>query len=78
MDFKKSKIVACEPRPHYHIWIRFDDRLEDEVNLSHLVGKGVFTIWESIEIFNQVHIDLDPYVLPESLLQSSFHLDFKV
>lgn len=77
----KAKIVACEARPHYHVWIQFDDGLEGEVDLSHLVGKGVFEAWKSTEFFNQVRvdpksdtlawgdeIDLDPYTLRERLL----------
>ena len=80
MDFKRVKIVACKPRPHYRVWIRFDDGLEGEVDLSDLVGKGVFEAWKSVEFFNQVRIDpksdtlawgedidLDPYVLREKL-----------
>lgn len=80
MDFKRSKIITCEPRPHYRVWIRFDDGLEGEVDLSHLVGKGIFSAWEDVEFFNQVKIDpisdtlawgkdidLDPYVLREQV-----------
>ncbi|HSW87102.1 MAG TPA: DUF2442 domain-containing protein [Rhabdochlamydiaceae bacterium] len=80
MGFKRTKIVACKPKPNYHLWIRFDDGLEGEVDLSHLVGKGVFEAWESIEFFNRVkvdpetdtvawgdEIDLDPYVLREKV-----------
>jgi hypothetical protein len=81
MEFTRAKIVACKPLPHYHVWIRFDDGLEGEVDLNHLVGKGVFKAWKSIEFFNRVridlksdtlawgdNIDLDPYVLRERLL----------
>ncbi len=82
MDFKRAKIVACKAKPHYRVWIRFDDGLEGEVDLSHLVGKGVFEGWKSIDFFNGVKIDpktdtlawgedidLDPYVLQETLLK---------
>lgn len=81
MEFKKAKIVACRPCPNYRVWIRFDDGLEGEVDLSHLVGKGVFEAWKSDDFFNQVRvdskshtltwgedIDLDPYVLREKIL----------
>ena len=80
MDFKRTKIVACKPKPNYHVWIRFDDGLEGEVDLHELVGQGIFAAWESIEFFNQVkidpktdtlswgqEIDLDPYVLREKI-----------
>lgn len=81
MEFKPEKIIACEAKPNYHLWIQFEDGLEGEVDLTHLVGNGVFEAWRSIEFFNQVHvdlnsqtvawgdeIDLDPYVLRETLL----------
>jgi len=80
MGFKRAKIVACKPLAGYKIWIRFADGLEGEVDVSYLVGKGVFEAWESIEFFNQVRIDpksdtlawgeeidLDPYVLREKI-----------
>jgi hypothetical protein len=57
MEFKRAKIVACKPNPNYHVWIRFDDGLEGEVDLSALVGQGVFEAWTSIEFFNQVRVD---------------------
>lgn len=84
MDFIRAKIVACKPKTQYRVWIRFDDGLEGEVDLSDLVGKGVFEAWESVEFFNQVRvdprtdtlawgddIDLDPYVLREKLEKSN-------
>ena len=76
-------IVACVPRSNYRVWLRFDDGLEGEVDLSHLVGEGVFKAWQSMEFFNQVRInpktdslawgediDLDPYVLREKISQA--------
>lgn len=64
-------------------WIQFDDGLKSEVDLSHLVGKGVFEAWKSVDFFNQVkidpesetliwgnEIDLDPYVLRDKLENS--------
>lgn len=84
MNFKKARIVACKALPRYRIWIRFEDGLEGEVDLSHLVGQGVFKAWKSVEFFNQLRvdpktatltweedIDLDPYVLREKILGKS-------
>ncbi len=81
MEFKRAKIIACKSKPNYRVWIRFDDGLKGDVDLSNLVGQGVFEAWKSINFFNQVHvdpktdtltwgdeIDLDPYVLRERLL----------
>ena len=84
MDFKRAKIVDCMPRPHYRVWIRFDDGLEGEVDLSDLVGQGVFEAWKSVDFFNKVRIDpksdtlawgddidLDPYVLREKITKNT-------
>lgn len=70
------RIAEVKPLPEYRLWIRFDDGTEGEVNLSDLVGKGIFTAWEDPEYFKQVFvhpesrtvtwpgdIDLDPDVL---------------
>jgi hypothetical protein len=57
MEFKRAKIVACKPNPNYRVWIRFDDGLEGEVDLSDLLGKGVFEAWKSVDFFNQVRVD---------------------
>jgi hypothetical protein len=80
MRFKRAKIVACKPKPNNHVWICFDDGLEGDVDLSPLLGHGVFEAWKSIEFFSQVRvdpetdtltwgdeIDLDPYVLREKI-----------
>ena len=80
MDFKRTKIVACIAKPKYRVWIEFDDGLKGEVDLSALVGKGVFEAWKDINFFNKVRvdpnsntllwgedIDLDPYVLRENI-----------
>lgn len=82
MGFKRAKIAACKAKPNYRVWIRFDDGLEGEVDLSDLVGKGVFEAWKSVDFFNQVRvdpetdtlawgeeIDLDPYVLRQKISQ---------
>ena len=86
MEFKRAKIIACKPLPHYRVWIRFEDGIEGEVDLNHLVGKGVFKAWKSIEFFNQVkvdpktdtlswgeEIDLDPYVLRDLIVSKKSH-----
>jgi hypothetical protein len=83
MDFKPARIVACEARPNYILWVRFDDGIEGEVDLSDLVGKGVFKAWESKKFWESVainpesetvcwgeDIDLDPYTLKEDILHS--------
>lgn len=54
-----DRIVAVEPRPNYHVWIRFEDGQEGEVSLAHLVGQGVFAVWEDEREFRKVYVDED-------------------
>lgn len=81
--FRRAKIVKCESRDDYKLWIQFDDGLAGEVDLTKLAGKGVFSAWNSIEFFKSVHIDkktqtvawgndldLDPYVLRNQILSN--------
>jgi hypothetical protein len=52
-----DRIVAVEARPDYHVWIRFEDGLEGELSLAHLVGRGVFVAWNDEAEFRKVFID---------------------
>jgi hypothetical protein len=51
------RIVAAKALPNYRLWIRFEDGTEGEVNLSDLVGKGVFRRWEDAREFAKVYVD---------------------
>ena len=53
----QHEIEAVEARPGYRIWIRFADGAAGEVDLSDLVGKGVFRTWEDPAAFAKVSID---------------------
>ncbi len=88
MTFKRARIVECKPQENYKIWVRFDDGLVGEVDLSNLVGRGIFASWLSIEFFKSVYvdkisetvawgedIDLDPYVLRNKILKSNTLFD---
>jgi len=48
---EKLKIVAT-----YKLWLRFSDGAEGIVDLSHLVGKGIFSQWLKPGNFDQVSI----------------------
>jgi len=69
-------IVECRALPGHRLWLRFSDGSAGEVDLSHLVGSGVFSAWCDPAFFQRVAIDaeagtvswpggidLDPYVL---------------
>ena len=45
-----------KPREGYRIWLRYSDGTEGEVDLSHLVGKGVFKVWDDATYFKRVHL----------------------
>ena len=48
--------IAVQPRDGFRIWVRYEDGVEGEIDLSHLAGKGVFKAWEDREFFEGVHI----------------------
>ena len=52
-----NPISSAEARSGYRLWIRFADRVEGEVSLTHLVGKGVFEAWKDQELFAAVGVD---------------------
>ena len=49
--------VEVEARPGFKIWVRFDDGVSGEIDLSHLAGKGVFKAWNDPEFFKGVYVD---------------------
>lgn len=72
----RAEITQCRAMPNYRLWLRFDDGVEGTVDLSHLVGRGVFAPWSDPAYFARVTVDaqsrtvcwpngadLDPYVL---------------
>ena len=57
------RIVEVKPLERYRVWIRFADGTDGEVDLSDLVGKGVFAIWNDPQQFNEVYIDPETHTL---------------
>jgi len=51
--FKVSQIKAL---PNYRLWVKYLDGTEGEVDLSYLVGKGVFSLWKNHDNFKKVYI----------------------
>ena len=50
---KPVEIKAC---PNYRLWLKYDDGIEGEVDLSHLAGRGVFRAWGDPAFFAAVRI----------------------
>ncbi len=86
MEFRRARIIKCQPQENYKLWLLFDDGICGEVDLKKLVGKGVFSAWNSVEFFNSVYIDkktdtvawsedldLDPYVLHDQIISEKKH-----
>ena len=47
------EVRALEP---YRIWLRYDDGVEGELDLSYLAGDGVFAAWEDHSFFSAVRL----------------------
>jgi hypothetical protein len=52
-----ERVVQVQPRPNYRLWLRYTDGVEGEVDLSSLVGKGVFEAWLEPGVFEAVHVN---------------------
>ena len=50
------KLVEVQPLPGYKLRLRYADGVEGEVDLSQLVGKGVFALWNDPATFQRVSI----------------------
>ena len=50
------KPEAAKALSDYKLWIKFSDGVEGEVDLSHLAGKGVFSLWNDYDAFLKVCI----------------------
>ena len=51
-----KKITAFKVLEQYRVWLRFEDGAEGEVDLSHLVGRGVFSAWRDYSFFRQAFV----------------------
>ncbi|OFW05399.1 MAG: hypothetical protein A3H96_07715 [Acidobacteria bacterium RIFCSPLOWO2_02_FULL_67_36] len=50
------KPIAVKPLADFRIWLRYDDGVEGEVDLSDLVGRGVFQAWDDSDVFAAVRL----------------------
>ena len=54
---EQFRIIKCKPLDNYQLEVMFADGLKDIIDLKHLVGKGVFKIWNNYEEFKKVKIN---------------------
>ena len=50
------KPIRVEARPGYHLYLEFADGTNGEVDLSRLVGRGVFRVWNDYQFFENVRL----------------------
>jgi len=50
------KPVEVKALPRYRIWLRYDDGVQGEVDLSDLAGRGVFQVWNDPTFFGAVRL----------------------
>jgi len=53
---KVLKLIEATPLAGYRLRLRYADGVTGVVDLSHLVGKGVFELWNDPEAFARVSI----------------------
>ena len=45
-----------KPLDNNRIWVQYSDGAEGIADLTHLAGKGVFSLWNDLDAFQDVHI----------------------
>jgi hypothetical protein len=48
--------MLVRPLTNYRIYLEFSDGAKGEVDLSDLVGKGIFQVWNDYSFFQKVHL----------------------
>ena len=56
MSVEMLRPVAVEARRDYRLWVRFDDGVEGEIDLSARAGRGVFRIWDEPGVFESATV----------------------
>ena len=51
-----SRPIAVEPREDYKVWLRYEDGVEGEVDLSDIPRCGIFEVWNDKSFFKKVYI----------------------
>ena len=50
------ELIEIKPLDNYRLWGKFSDGVEGIVDLSDLVGDGVFALWNDTNEFRKVHV----------------------
>ena len=57
------RVTKALPLPGYRLSVSFDDGAEGEIDLSDLVGKGVFASWADPAEFRKVFVDPESHTV---------------
>lgn len=55
-SIKYPRLINVEALERYRLLLEYDDGVSGEVDMSHLVGSGVFSLWNDAGKFNQCQI----------------------
>jgi len=50
------RIIDLHAKAGFRLYLRFNDEVSGEVDLSDLSGKGIFSIWQQAGVFDQARI----------------------
>lgn len=50
------QLIEVKPLSNFRVWLRYDDGVEGEVDLSDLAGRGVFKAWSDPTVFSAVRL----------------------
>ncbi len=50
------KPIEIKALPNYRLWVKYSNGVAGTVDLSHLVGQGVFALWNDYHAFEQVYL----------------------
>ena len=50
------RAIEVKPRDGYRIWLLYSDGVSGEIDLSDLVGQGVFRAWNERAFFDKVYV----------------------
>lgn len=51
-----ANLIEVRALPEYKLWLHYDDGAVGDIDLSQLLGQGVFRLWSDYRQFEQVDI----------------------
>lgn len=57
------KLIKVTPKKDYVLYLEYDDGVKWNLNLSHLVGKWVFSCFSDYNFFEKAHVDPETWAI---------------